>query len=224
MKTETHKITLNAKYSFSTIWNIPEQYDVALLIAPGAGQDMYSEFISRLHEGFAEQGIMTVKFNFPYLEIGRTAPNTPAVLEDTWLATIETVMKQTGLPREKIFLSGKSMGGRYATLLAAKMDGFAGIILYGYPLHAPGKADKPRKEDLNSVHSPMLFFQGSRDSLCELEVFKPILAELPIKPDLHIIEGGDHSFKMSKKLHRSEESIAKELIDTSVQWIRAHQA
>ncbi len=221
MKTETHKITVNPKAYVTSIWLIPEQYDSVLIIAPGAGKDMHSEFISTLHEGIAEHNIMTVKFNFPYLEIGRPAPNTPTVLEDTWLAVIDAVMAQTRLPREKIFLSGKSMGGRYASLLAAKIDGFAGIILYGYPLHAPGRLDKPRSEDLNSVHSPMLFFQGSRDSLCELEVFKPILEHLNPQPDLHIIEGGDHSFKMLKRLHRSEASVRQELIEKSVEWIKA---
>lgn len=222
MKTETHKITVNPKAYVSSVWLIPEKYDCALLIAPGAGKDMQSDFICALHEGIAERGIMTVKFNFPYLEIGRAAPNTPTVLEDTWLAVIDAVMSQTGLPREKIFLSGKSMGGRYATLLAAKVDGFAGIILYGYPLHAPGRKNKPRSEDLSSVHSPMLFFQGSRDSLCELDIFQPILERLPTHPDLHIIEGGDHSFKMLKRLNLDDTAVYPELINKSVEWINQH--
>jgi len=175
MNTETHKIRVNEKAVVSAIWHIPDHYEHILLIAPGAGKDMHSEFITALHDGIAGHGIMTVKFNFPYLEQGRTAPNTPTVLEDTWLAVIDAVMAQTGAPREKLFLSGKSMGGRYATLLAAKIDGFGGLILYGYPLHAPGKTEKPRSQELNAIHSPMLFFQGSRDSLCDLTVFKPIL-------------------------------------------------
>ncbi len=222
MKTETHKIRVNDKAVVSSIWNIPDQYDSILLIAPGAGKDMHSEFISTLHDGIAQQGIMTVKFNFPYLEQGRTAPNSPSVLEDTWLAVIDEVMAQTGAPRRKLFLSGKSMGGRFATLLAAKIDGFAGLILYGYPLHAPGRTHKPRSEDLSSVHSPMLFFQGSRDSLCDLNIFKPILENLTPPPKLVVIEGADHSFKILKRLNRSQESIYQELIDKSAKWIEQH--
>ncbi len=223
MKTETHKITVNPKAYVTSIWSIPEQYDSVLLLAPGAGKDMNSEFLSYLHENIAEHNIMTVKFNFPYLEIGRAAPNTPTVLEDTWLAVIDAVMAQTGFPREKIFLSGKSMGGRYAILLAAKMDGFAGIIQYGFPLHAPGRTKKPRNEELNAVHSPMLFFQGSRDSLCELEIFQPILEHLDPQPDLHVIEGGDHSFKVLKRLNRSDDSVRQELVEKTVEWIKAKQ-
>lgn len=222
MLRETLKITTHSKAEFTSIWLIPEHYDAILIIAPGAGKDMNSEFISTLHEGIAEQNILTVKFNFPYLEQGRAAPNSPSVLEDTWLAVIAEVMAKTTFPRKKIFLSGKSMGGRYATLLAAKTDGFAGIILYGYPLHAPGRPNKPRSEDLNSIHSPMLFFQGSRDSLCKLEVFKPILAHVPAHPDLHVIEGADHSFKMPKRIERSAASIRQELVKKSVEWIQHH--
>jgi predicted alpha/beta-hydrolase family hydrolase len=223
MKTETHKIRVNDKAVVSSIWNIPEQYDSILLIAPGAGKDMHSDFLTTLHDGIAQQGIMTVKFNFPYLEQGRTAPNSPSVLEDTWLAVIDEVMAKTGAPREKLFLSGKSMGGRFATLLAAKIDGFGGLILYGYPLHAPGRTNKPRSEDLSSVHSPMLFFQGSRDSLCDLEIFKPILENLNPPPELVVIEGADHSFKILKRLKRSQESVYQELIDKSVEWIKHHR-
>ncbi len=222
MKTENHKIRVNDKAVVSSIWNIPEQYDSILLIAPGAGKDMHSTFITSLHNGIAEKGVMTVKFNFPYLEQGRTAPNSPSVLEDTWLAVIDEVMKKTGSPREKLFLSGKSMGGRFATLLAAKIDGFAGLILYGYPLHAPGRTNKPRSEDLSSVHSPMLFFQGSRDSLCDLKIFKPILENLTPPPELVVIEGADHSFQLLKRLQRSQESVYQELIDKSVDWINQH--
>ena len=222
MKTETHKIRVNDKAVVSSIWNIPDQYDHILLIAPGAGKDMHSEFLTTLHDGIAQHGIMTVKFNFPYLEQGRTAPNSPSVLEDTWLAVIDEVMAKTGARREKLFLSGKSMGGRFATLLAAKIDGFGGLILYGYPLHAPGRTNKPRKEDLSSVHSPMLFFQGSRDSLCNLDIFRPILENLNPPPELVIIEGADHSFKILKRLNRSQESVYQELIDKSADWIKAH--
>ncbi len=220
MNTETHKIRVNEKAVVSTIWHIPDHYEYILLIAPGAGKNMHSEFITTLHDGIAEHDIMTVKFNFPYLEQGRTAPNTPTVLEDTWLAVIDAVMAQTGAPREKLFLSGKSMGGRYATLLAAKIDGFAGLILYGYPLHAPGKTEKPRGQELNAIHSPMLFFQGTRDSLCNLGVFKPILENLNPAPELVVIEGADHSFKLLKRLKRSQASVYQELIDKSARWIK----
>lgn len=222
MLRETHKLTAGSKAEFSSIWLIPERYDAILIIAPGAGKDMHSEFISSLHEGIAAQNILTVKFNFPFLEQGRSSPNSPSVLEETWLAVIAEVMAKTAFPRNKLFLSGKSMGGRYATLVAANTNGYAGIILFGYPLHAPGRPDRPHCDHLHAVSAPMLFFQGSRDSLCRLEVFKPILAKMPARTDLHVIECADHSFNTPKKLERSAASIRQELVANSADWIQRH--
>nr|WP_305910316.1 alpha/beta family hydrolase [Methylomarinum sp. Ch1-1]MDP4519195.1 hypothetical protein [Methylomarinum sp. Ch1-1] len=121
MKTETHKITVNPKAYVSSIWLIPEEYDSVLLIAPGAGKDMHSDLISHLHEGIAAHNIMTVKFNFPYLEQGRAAPNSPSILEDTWLAVINAVMALTGLPRKNISLRKKH--GRTLCNPAGSQDG-----------------------------------------------------------------------------------------------------
>lgn len=219
MKTEHHTITITKKAAISSVWLIPENYKSVLIIAHGAGRDMNSTFVSQIHEGIAKHDVLTVKFNFPYMELGLKAPNTPHVLEETWQQVINAVIEKTGLTRKQIFLSGKSMGGRYATILASKEDLYAGIILYGYPLHAPGKSNKPRFNQLRVIHEPMLFFQGSRDSLCYLDVFEPLLKTLSPKPVLHVIEGGDHSFKLLKRVNRSDKTVYNEIIQASADWI-----
>ena len=220
MKTEHHKITVTPKAEVSSTWLIPDEYQSVLIIAHGAGHDMDSDFISQIHEGIAKQNILTVKFNFPYMEQGLKAPNTPHVLEETWQQVINAVMEKTGVKRKQIFLSGKSMGGRYATILTSKEDLYAGIILFGYPLHAPGKPDKPRFGHLKVIHEPMLFIQGTRDSLCQLNTFKPLLKLLSPEPVLHIIEGADHSFKLLKRIKRTEQSVFDEIVQASVEWIK----
>ena len=219
MKTEHHTITITQKADISSVWLIPEKYKSVLIIAHGAGRDMNADFISQIHQGMSEQGVLTVKFNFPYMEAGFKAPNTPHVLEETWQKVIDTVIEKTGISRQQIFLSGVSMGGRYATILASKEDLYAGVILFGYPLHAPGKSNKPRFDHLKAIKEPMLFFQGTRDSLCHLDVFKPLLKTLSPQPTLHIIEGGDHSFKLLKKIDRTNQSVIDEIIKTSSAWI-----
>lgn len=219
MKTEYHTITITKKADISSVWLIPEDYKAVLIIAHGAGHDMNSVLVSQIHEGISEHNILTVKFNFPYMEQGLKAPNTPHVLEETWQKVIDTVIEKTGVTRKDIFLSGKSLGGRYATILACKEDLYAGIILFGYPLHAPGKPEKPRFGQLKAIHEPMLFIQGSRDSLCRLDVFKPLLDSLSPVPKLHVIDGGDHSFKLLKRMERTEESIFEEIIQVTADWI-----
>jgi uncharacterized protein len=220
MKPENHLIKVNNNTEISSVWLIPEQYQHALIIAHGAGNDMHSGFISTLHEGIAEADILTVKFNFPYMEQGRKAPDRPAVLEATWQAIIDAVLERTRLAPDKLVLSGKSMGGRYASMIAAQRPGFGGVILFGYPLHAAGKADKLRAGHLSSISAPLLFFQGTRDALCQLDQLQTVLKALPVKADLHIIEGGDHSFKVLKRLNRSEQAVMDEVIKTSAAWIQ----
>ncbi|MCF6202857.1 MAG: dienelactone hydrolase family protein [Methylococcaceae bacterium] len=219
MKTENHTITITEKADISSVWSIPDNYNSVLIIAHGAGRNMDSEFISEIHQGISKENILTVKFNFPYMEAGLKAPNTPHVLEETWQKVIDAVIKKTGVSRKKIILSGVSMGGRYATILASKEDLYAGIILFGYPLHAPGKPDKPRFNHLRVIHEPMLFFQGTRDSLCHLDTFQPLLETLSPKPVLHIIEGADHSFKLLKRIERSRQSVLQEITQVSIEWI-----
>ena len=219
MKTENHTIVVNEKASVSSVWLIPDHYQAALIIAHGAGKDMNSDFISTLHQHIAEQAILTVKFNFPYLEQGRKSPDRAPVLEATWQAVIDSVLEKTRLSPGQLYLSGKSMGGRYASMIAARQSGFGGVILYGYPLHAPGKPDKPRVEHLPLITCPMLFFQGTRDTLCNLDKLRETLKTLKPEPTLHIITGGDHSFKVLKKLNRSEASVWEEIVQTSSEWI-----
>ncbi|MGR9116751.1 MAG: alpha/beta hydrolase family protein [Gammaproteobacteria bacterium] len=222
MKLETHAIHVNDKTSISSSWLIPKDYRHALIIAHGAGQGMDSPLISALHEGIASRNILTVKFNFPYLEQGRKAPDRAPVLTATWQAVVDSVKERTGMTSDQIFLSGKSMGGRYASMLLAEQAGFGGLILFGYPLHPAGKPERLRYEHLASIASPMLFIQGTRDSLCQLERLQQILTGLTPQPDLHIIEGGDHSFKVLKSRNRSERSVWDEIIGVAAEWITKH--
>lgn len=219
MRSENHSISVADKGEISSSWLIPENYQRALIIAHGAGKNMDSEFICVLHEGIAKHNILTVKFNFPYMEQGRKAPDRAPTLLACWQRVIDTVMEKTGLSADKIFLSGKSMGGRYATMLASETPGYGGIIAFGYPLHAPGKPDKARFEHLANISSPMLFFQGTRDSLCKLDKLNECIGALPNPPEIHIIEGGDHSFKVLKKLNRNQDEVMQEVIETSAKWI-----
>lgn len=219
MKTEHRTITVNEKNTISCVWQIPDHYQSVLIIAHGAGHDMDSEFISFLHQQVAEHDILTVKFNFPYKQQGKKAPDSPKMLKATWHAVIADVLANSQCSTKQLFLSGKSMGGRYASMIADEYNDLGGLIFFGYPLHAPGNADKPRFEHFPGLDCPLLFFQGTRDSLCKLEVLEPLLSKLTPEPTLHIIEAGDHSFKVLKKLNRSESEVLTEVVDTSANWI-----
>ncbi len=217
------KIEVTPKTAVSSVWAVPKSYpknnSKAMLIAHGAGNDMHSSFISYLHESLAERGIMTVKFNFPYKESGRKAPDRAPVLEATWRAVIDTVRHDSNLNPKYLFLSGKSLGGRMASHVVAEGEKCSGLVFLGYPLHPPNKRGNPRTEHFPQITCPMLFLQGSRDALCDLELLRGALQPLKGSITLHVIEGGDHSFKVLKRLRRDERSVWDEISVVTNDWI-----
>ena len=96
----------------------------------------------------------------------------------------------------------------------------AGLVLLGYPLHPPGRTDRLRVAHFSRIQCPALFLQGTRDALCRLDLLKPALASLASAVDLHVVEGGDHSFRVLKKSGRSDEEVKKEMLAAVVSWLR----
>lgn len=121
---------------------------------------------------------------------------------------------------EKIVAAGKSMGGRVAAQLAAKNVLLPDrLIFYGYPLHAPGKTDKLNDAHLYDIQVPMLFFAGTRDSLCDLDKLREVLGKTEGSSDLEVIEGGDHSFKVPKSLGLRQEEVYQWILEKTVEWM-----
>lgn len=192
----------------------------AVILAPGAGIDMNSAFLSAMHEGLAAHGSVTVKFNFPYKELGRRAPDPAPVLESCYTRVLERIRGDPQIAPARVVIGGKSLGGRIASHLAAQGQEVAGLILLGYPLHPPGKMERLRVAHLDKIRAPMLFFAGTRDPLCNLALLRQTLERLPAPIELHVIEGGDHSFALPKALQRDASAVWEEIIDTSARWLR----
>ena len=172
----------------------------------------------QVHEALAQRGLLSVRFNFPYKERGGKAPDRPPLLEATWRAVARAVREDPELAPARLVLAGKSMGGRIATHLAAQGEPCAGVALLGYPLHPPRKPEKLRAAHLADIDVPLLFVQGTRDALCDLELLRATLAGLSAPVTLHLIEQGDHSFKVPKRSGRDASEILTEIIETIVEW------
>ena len=188
-----------------------------LILAHGAGSDMNEPLLCHVQKAVAARGIACLTFNFPYKEQGRKPPDRAPVLEATWRAVIGACGGEAG----RLFIGGKSMGGRMASHLAAQGVACAGLVLLGYPLHPARKPERLRVDHFPAIRCPSLFIQGTRDPLCELERLEPALNTLGAPATLHRIEGGDHSFKVLKRLNRSEEAVRAEIVDTIVAWIES---
>lgn len=175
-------------------WYDAKQPVATLVLAHGAGAGQKSAWMMNAAQAFAERGITVATFDFPYMAAGKSVPDKAPVLESSWRDAAEAARKKAKDGR--VFIGGKSMGGRIATHIAAQgVDGIAGVVLLGYPLHPPGQPNKRRDAHLPDIKVPVLFVQGSSDTFGTADEIRGVIKTMQ-KPTLHVIEGGDHSFKV----------------------------
>jgi hypothetical protein len=192
-----------------------------LMLAHGAGAGQRSPFIVLFAHGLSGLGLDVVTFNFPYTEQHRRVPDRRPVLDACYVAAIHSVRQHFGAARSALFIGGKSMGGRIATHVAAADPALpvAGLVLLGYPLHPPGKPTERRDAHLGDIRRPMLIVQGSRDTFGTPGEFESVLGTLSPTPTMHIVDGGDHSFKISRGGNAAQEAVYVDVQRVIVGWI-----
>jgi predicted alpha/beta-hydrolase family hydrolase len=199
----------------------PAEAFCLLVFGHGAGAGMDHVFMESAAQGLAERGMATLRYNFPYKEAGRKAPNPAPLLVETVRAVVrESGNIADGLPA---FAGGKSMGGRMTSTAASRepLPGVRGLIFFGFPLHAPGRESSSRGDHLREVGLPMLFLQGTRDKLANLELLEHVVAPLRPPVTLHVVDGADHGFHVLKRSGRSDDEVMEELCDTAAAWAKA---
>lgn len=182
-----------------------------ILLAHGAGVDQDHPYMIGLRDGLAENGLTVLTFNYPYKERGSRSPDRAPKLVACHRGAADFLRDRV----DRLFLAGRSMGGRMATYLVAEGDPAQGVILYAYPLHPAGKPEKLRVAHFPDVHAPLLFFQGTSDALSRMELFDRHIRSLP-NATIEILEGANHSFR--GKGWTSESSLAF-LVERTVAWI-----
>lgn len=193
--------------------------NTTLILAHGAGANQLSGFMKLFAAGLAERGFDVVTFNFLYMEKGRGAPDQKAKLESCYRAVIDTASDHRKLKNNRLLIGGKSMGGRIASQVAAAGDErIAGLVFLGYPLHPPGQPQKLRTDHWPSIKAPMLFVQGTRDSLGTPDEIKPILKKFKLPAKMYVIETGDHSFKVQKSAGIGQDVVYERTMDHITEW------
>ncbi len=182
----------------SAAFVVPENVQCVMTLAHGAGAGMEHSFMVALAKALSEEGIGTLRFNFPFTEQHKRRPDLPAVAHKTIECAVQHVNKL--YPALPLFISGKSFGGRMSSqLMAAHPIGYVrGIIFYGFPLHPAGKPSIERADHLKKIKCPLLFLQGTRDELATYDLIKDVTSSLKTAT-LQTIEGADHSFKAGKQ-------------------------
>jgi uncharacterized protein len=192
----------------------PQQWDgkVAIILAHGAGQDSSSPFMRFFHGELALRGLLSITFNFDYMERGRKFPDPQPKLQATYRAVVTEVLHKYR-PRTMI-IGGKSMGGRVASYIAADMS-MDGLVFLGYPLHPPGKFENLRDAHLDQIEAPMLFLSGTRDPFARTDLLEAVVKRLGERASLIWTPGGDHSLKVGRTAGNSLNAAA----ETIEAWI-----
>lgn len=213
MSTQSFKLEISAAIgAVSAKYIAPAKPACIFTLAHGAGAGMDHAFMETLADALSKVGIATLRFNFPFAEGKKGRPDSPAVAHATIAAAIKKAHELA--PKLPLFVSGKSFGGRMSSqYLAANSDSkVEGIVFYGFPLHPAGKPSIERAEHLKEIKIPMLFLQGSKDTLATWDLIESVCGSLK-KATLVKLEGADHSFKAGKK------DIMSLLVDETNKWV-----
>ena len=191
-------------------------------LAHGAGAGMGHHFLEAMSAALVERGVATLRYQFPYMEAGRKRPDYPSVLQATVRSAVAKAAELA--PELPLAAGGKSLGARMTSgaAAAAPLPGVRGLVFLGFPLHAPGQPGTSRADHLERVDVPMLFLQGTRDAFARLDLITDVTEELDARATLHVVESGDHSFGVLKRSGRTPAEVVEELVNTTVDWARAH--
>jgi predicted alpha/beta-hydrolase family hydrolase len=191
-----------------------------IVVAHGAGAGMDHPFMAGFARACVDEGLAAMRFNFPYLEAGRRAPDPEAVLRDAWRAAFAAASERAdGL----VWASGKSLGGRIASMCVADGDvPAAGLAFLGYPLHPPGKPERIRDEHLPRIAVPMLFLQGTADPFARPDLLERVIGTLGDRATLVPFEGAGHSFEVRGR-RRDPREVGASLAPAVASFVREHR-
>ncbi len=207
--------------SVSALSTAPAAPRAQLVLAHGAGAGMRHPFMTAIATRLAQREVATFRYQFPYMERGDARTDPPSVAAATVRAAVlEAGRLCPGVPR---YAGGKSFGGRMTSTAAslAPLPEVQGLVFLGFPLHPAGRPSTERAVHLDHVTVPMLFLQGSRDTLCDLEQLGQVLKRLGKRAALHLWDGADHSFHVLKRSGRTDAQVLDELADAIAAWCGA---
>jgi len=196
----------------------PARATACFVFAHGAGAGMTHPFMEAVVAGLAERAIATIRFQFPYMEAKGKRPDPPKIAHATVRAAVGEA--QRALPWLPLIAGGKSFGGRMTSQAQAAMplSGVKGLAFFGFPLHAAGQPSAERAQHLFEVRIPMLFLQGTRDSLADLGLLHPLTEKLGSRATLTLFEGADHSFHVPARSGGTDADVRRRMLDAFAGW------
>jgi predicted alpha/beta-hydrolase family hydrolase len=205
--------------SVSALLIRPSDAKALYVFAHGAGAGMNHKSMVSNAEGLAARGIVTLRYQFPYMEKGSKRVDPPRVAHAAVRAAVAEAARLS--PDLPLFAGGRSFGGRMTSQTQAEsaLPGVRGLAFLGFPLHPAGKPGIERAAHLEQVHVPMLFVSGDRDALAQLHLLRPVIAELGDHATLHVVRDADHSLKVRASSGRSSAEAEAEALDAMAEWM-----
>jgi len=212
-------ITIDDAQRVSGLLQSPPEARVCYVLAHGAGAGMAHPFMAAVANGLAERGIATLRYQFPYMERGSRRPDVPKLAHDTVRAAVMEASRL--VPNLALFAGGKSFGGRMTSQAqaAAPLPGVRGLVFLGFPLHPAGRPSDERGKHLFDAQIPMLFLQGTRDELANLQLLQSLGERLGSRATLKLFQDADHSFHVPARTGRNDSEIRTEMLDAFAKWI-----
>jgi predicted alpha/beta-hydrolase family hydrolase len=213
------RIPVDDEASVSGLLIRPASPVAAYVFGHGAGAGMAHHFMADAAAGLAARGIATLRYNFPYMEKGSRRPDVPKVAHAAVRAAVAEAARQ--LPGLPLFAGGKSFGGRMSSQAqdSQPLPGVKGLVFFGFPLHPAGEPSIERAKHLAMVEVPMLFLQGTRDELADLELVRAVTGRLGEKATLKTFEDADHSFHVRARSGWNDAQVMAALVDAAAQWM-----
>ncbi len=204
-------------------WQGPKRgVDRAVLLAHGAGSNMHGAALVAVADALAAAKIPSLRFNFPYRSAGRNAPDRPKVLDAATREAAAELAKRAKLAPERLVLGGRSMGGRYCSMVVGDADDplpALGLVMLSYPLHAAGKPDQPRAAHFPGIRVPILFVSGTRDSMAGKADLTRAAKAVRGKVSFHWVDTADHGYRPLKASGRTAADVAAEVAETTAAWV-----
>lgn len=201
------------------VWLEPAGAVAQLVFAHGAGAGYQHKNMQSIAEAWADQGLASLRFNFPYMQAGKRRVDGKAVAMDTIAAARKLAAARSDLP---LFLAGHSFGGRMSSHAVAEAGvDCRGLVFCSFPLHQPKKPDVTRAAHLQEIAQPMLFLSGTRDDLADADLLQEVVDALGARAALHWLETANHSYVVLKRTRANPTPVFEEMARTTREFVDA---
>jgi len=216
---ESVTVPIDGASPVSGLWLAPVKARACLVLAHGAGAGMTHKAMAAIADGLAARGIATLRYQFPYMERGAKRVDSPAVAHAAVRAAVAFAQRRA--PKSTLFAGGRSFGGRMTSQAQAiaPLEKVRGLVFFAYPLHPAGKPGVERATHLTDVALPMLFLQGKRDELAQLDLLQATIARLTPRATLTLFAEADHAFHVPTRSGRRDADVLAEMLDAAAAWM-----